>query len=654
VFGGDRSVIGRIVRVNSQPFTVVGVTAPGYFGVSNGGFFPPTDVTVPLHAQALVQPRWTPKSGSLFTTEDLFWLRVMARVHPDVDRERLRQRLMPVFLQHLAPARVDELRPEIVLQPGSRGLDSMRASVERPLYVLGGAAVLVFLIACVNLASLILARGIARQQELWIRLALGASRGRLIRQSFTESAILASAGGALGAVLAVWCGRALVAMLSGSASHAIVLRLDLRLIGLTAIVSCVAPLLFGVFPALRLSSQATAAFIRQTGAGAAATRLRAGRVLILAQVAVSVPLLVGAALFLRTVHNLSSIELGFEPRGQILFRMDPTLNGYDEVHVRALFRQILDRLAQLPSVTAVTLEENALVSRLGSSTTITVEGSAPASIMMNRVGPGFFETVGMPLLAGRGFGVQDREGAPRVGVVNEAAVRQFFRGANPIGQRVRITGRDPVDVIGLARNSKYDSLKVEDPPILFLPYFQSTGMGGMTVAVRASLMPGLSDAIRNAVAEVDRDVPVVGMKTQVQQIDETIGSERTFATLLLFFGVFALLLASVGLHGVTAYAVTRRTSEIGIRMALGAQRLDVVWLILRQVMGLAGGGLLIGIPASLVLAQSARPFLYGVRPADPWSLASGGLVLFLIAVLAGFLPARRASRLDPLTALRRE
>ncbi len=312
--------------------------------------------------------------------------------------------------------------------------------------------------------------------------------------------------------------------------------------------------------------------MRQGGAGASAPRLRAGRTLVIAQVAIAVPLVVGAALFLRTIHNLASVDLGFEPRGLVLFKMDPTLNGYTPARTQELYRQVLQRLEAVPGVRHATLVENALLSGWVSNTSFSVDGAKPRSMLMNRVGPGFFDTLGLPIIAGRGLGLQDGPGGAPTAVLNEAAVRRFFAGANPIGRTVVMAGAEPVtlQIVGVARDAKYDSVKQQAVATIYLPYFQSTGLGAMHVAVRSE--GNVQQAIRAAVAEVDRDVPITGMKTQAQQMDETIGSERALTILLVFFGVFALLLACIGLHGVTAYSVARRTSEIGIRLALGAQR----------------------------------------------------------------------------------
>jgi predicted permease len=657
-YGGDPSALGRTIKVNGQPFTVVGVTAPRYFGVSNGGFFPPADVTVTLHAQPLVSPRWTPAGVSLFAGERWFWLHIMARIHEGENESRLKDVLTATFAGQPSTATVGLTAAQLVLLPGARGLDSLRKTFETPIGILSGVAALVFLLACVNVAGLALARGLARQREYWIRLALGAGRARLVREAATESLLLASAGGALGVALSLWGAPILVAMLAGPRAHAIEIAPDPSLIVTAAAISCVAALLFGIVPALRLARVAAAPeFLRQGGIAAGAPRLRAGRVLIAIQIAVSVPLVAGSVLFLRTIHNLAAVDLGFDPKNLIVFRFDPTLNNYDDERSQRVFAAVLARLQAEPGIRAATLLENGLVAGQVSNTRMTVDGSEPKQILFNRVGPGFFETVGLPIIAGRGIGLQDRLDTPRIAVVNETAVRQFFGGQNPLGRHVRMGGflrRDPIGIVGVARDSKYQTLKGDARPIIFLPHFQGTDVRSMVVALRTDGARDLPRRIRAAVAEVDRDVPVTGLKTQEAQIDESIGSERMFTTLLVFFGGFALMLACIGLHGVTSYAVARRTSEIGVRMALGAQRRQVLWLVLRQVVVLAAIGLAVGIPVAAAASRSVRALLFGVEPADPWSLAAGALAMLAVALGSGYLPARRAARLDPLVALRRE
>jgi predicted permease len=657
-FGGDPAALGRTIRINGRPFTVVGVTAPRYFGVSNGGFFAPADVTATLHAQPIVSPRWTPSTGSLFTAERTLWLHMMTRVRDGENDARLQDALRATFAQQPAAAAAGIASAQIALLPGARGLESLRRTFEAPIQALSGVAGLVFVIACVNVAGLALARGLARQREFWIRLALGAGRGRLVREAATESVLLAAAGGALGVAVSLWGAPVLVAMLAGSRAHAVDVAPDVPLLLTGAAISCLGALLFGLVPAVRLARIAAAPeFLRQAGIAAGAPRLRAGRVLIAIQIAVSVPLVAGSALFLKTIHNLASVDLGFDPANLIVFKLDPSLNNYDPEHSRRMFADVLARLHAEPGVRGATLLENGLIAGSVSNTRMRAEGGEPQQILFNRVGAGFFETIGLPLLAGRGIGLQDRAGSARVGVLNETAVRVFFGGQNPLGRTIRMGAffrSDPIEIVGVARDSKYSTLRGPARPIIFLPYAQTGDTGSMVIAVRTNGAPDLPARIRTAVADIDRDVPVSGLKTEDAQIDESIASERMFTALLIFFGGFALMLACIGLHGVTSYAVARRTSEIGVRMALGAQRRQVLWLVLRQVVVLAAIGLAIGVPVAAAASRSVRALLFGVEPADPWSLAAAALAMLAVALGAGYLPARRAARLDPLVALRRE
>jgi predicted permease len=372
-----------------------------------------------------------------------------------------------------------------------------------------------------------------------------------------------------------------------------------------------------------------------------------------------VPLLVGATLFLRTLHNLAAVDLGFEPRGLVLFRLDPSLNGYDRTRIDQLYRQVLDRVHQIPGVRSATLVENSLISGWVSNTSVVVDGGPRKSVLVNRVAPAFFETFGMPLVTGRAVGLQDRAGAPSVGVVNEAAVRELFEGRNPVGRRIAFSGSErwfgrSAEIVGVVRDSRYSSLRREIRPTVFLAYLQSPVAGPMFVVTRASAMSGLPERLRAAVAEIDPDVAVADMKTQELQIEETIGRERAFTILLVSFGGFALMLACIGLHGMTSYNVARRTGEIGIRMALGAQRLDVLWLIMRQVVWLGVGGLALGVPVAMAASRTVRALLFDVAPADMLSLSVGGAILFGVTLAAGFVPAARAARLNPLVALRRD
>lgn len=662
-FGGDPGVLQQTIQLNGSPFVIVGVTAPGFYGLSKGGpFFKPTDVLLPLSVEPLVYTRSTPRS--LFNADDRWWVQVMARVKPGAPAARLEAALKTTFRSTLAASTISSLRDasagDARIFPAPRGLDSWTRSLRQPLLILGTVVGVVLLIACVNVGNLMLVRGVARQRERSIRLALGSGRWRLVRGTLVESIVLATAGGALGILVGVWGARTLLAtMIAGSTRTAIDIAFDGRLLGAAGAASAIAALLFSAVPALRTARSGIAPILKRASVGASVPHVGAGRILMAAQVAISLPLLVGAALFLRTVYNLSQVDLGFNPEHLLIFHIDPSLNAYDADRIERLYGQVLQRLTALPGVDSATVTDIALISRLQNNWTFLVPGSEPKNVKFARVGPAYFETLGIPIVAGRTIGVQDHSRAPRVAVVNETAARTLFGTDPPIGRRLTMQSDQPVDfeVVGMVKDSRYTSPRDPMPPTIYLPYAQTTlgRLGPMNVIVRSTVpASALGGLIRAAMADVDRNVPVTDLRTQVNQINDTLGTERTFTRLLLVFGAFALLLASIGLHGVTAYSVVRRTSEIGVRVALGARQSDVLWLIFRQVLGITIAGLAIGVPAAIASTRLIRASLYGVEPADPVSMAAAVSVMAVVAVMAGFFPARRATRLDPLAALRHE
>jgi len=660
-FGGDPAIVGRAIRVNGIPAEVVGITAAEFRGLSKGGFFPQTEITLPLRAAPQLYPRWVPEGKSLLASEGHFWVRLMLRMPESVDPAAVRAAMAPLIAPHIAPMLTEAGAgpSSVFLLDGSRGLEQAGRETKRLLYVLMGVVAVVLVIACVNLASLTLARGVARQREISVRRALGASRLQLVRSLVVEGIVLATAGGVVGLLLTYWSRRVLTTLLTAGIGTAplstqpLEVTIDPALVAATFGMSLVAALLFSLLPALRLTRGDSATDLKHHVAGARTPKLTLGRALIALQIAVSVPLLVGAILFLRTLGNLGAVNLGFNPEGIAFFKLDPAATGAPAAQHAATYVDLLNRLRAVPGVTSTSLIENALLSGWTSNGTVRV-GEVEHNLYKNAVGPGFLETMEMRLVAGRAPGLQDQPGAPLVAAVNESAARRLFGDQSPIGQTVRIGGR-PVEIVGVVGDSRYDRQRAEVRPTLFDSALQRPGYGGHHIVLRSTVpVESIEPALRRAVAEVSRDLPVPSVKTQVAQMQETTIRERVFAELLTTFGAFALLLASIGLHGVTSYSVARRTNEIGVRMALGAQPRQVLWLVQRQVVLLAVAGLVVGVPAAVLVAPVVGSLLFGVAPTDPSVIATSAVVMLAVALSAGLLPARRAARTEPLRALRTE
>lgn len=656
-FGGDPSIIDKAARLNGVPFRIVGVTAPAYTGLSPGGFFPPTDVTVPLAAQPVVTPRWASDEQSLFTLENYFWVRLIARVPAGLDTRPLDDLLTTTWRESLINASLIDAaegdQVDVTFLPGGRGLDSLRRGTEEPLQILTAVVAAVLLIACANLASLMLARGTARQHELAVRQALGAGRWRLARQLFLESLILSTAGGAVGLLLALWSGPAITAALTaGIGPVAVRFELDTAMLSIVAAVSLAAAILCGLLPALRLSGIDAYGHLRARGGVGGSSRLPLGRFLIAAQIAVSIPLVVGAGLFLRTVANLGNVDPGFDPRGLIVFKVEPSLVTSDPQRSSQIYQQVMANVESLPGVMSATYQENVPLSGWISNTSVTVDGGEEIRMLQNAVGPRYFETLGMTLLEGRAIERHDTAGASTVAVVNEAAAQRLF-GGQALGRTFRKKDQDFL-VVGIVADSKYDTLREETEPTIYDSYLQRDPWQ-LNVVVRSAVPTAqLEPLLRDAVARVDRQLPVTDLRTQSEQIATAVAKERVFARLLAAFGGFALLIACIGLHGVTSFSVAQRTSEMGVRLALGARSQQIRWLVLKQVLLLATVGLAVGIPAAWLASPVVGSMLYGLEPTDVSTLVGSGAVMFLVALLAGWLPALRASRTDAVIALARE
>lgn len=657
-FGGDPSVLGSTLRVNGAAAEVVGVTAEGFKGLSLGGFFPQTEITAPLAAQPRVYARMS-SDGSLFSDERSFWLRLMARVPEggEASAERALAAAMRASPSPLLGA--DGFVPELALVDGSQGAQPVGADTARLLWFLTGVVGIVLLIACVNLASLMLARGVARQREMAVRRALGGARARLMRQVLLEALVLAAAGTAAGLAL-TWISREFLrVLLTGSLGSGAFGDLDMEVvmdpavIGLSTLLAVVATLFFGLLPALRLSGLDPVTWLKQRGAGAVTPRLTAGRFLIALQIAVSVPLVVGAALFLRTIQNLGAVELGFEPRGVVSFQVDPGYTTRPPEEYARLYEELLARIAEVPGVRSVTLVENPPLGGIVSNSSIEVDGRR-VSLYRNAVGPAFAETMGVRLLAGRMPGIQDGPDAPAVGVVNEKVVAELFGGASPLGRTLEAFGRE-IQIVGVVNDMPYSSRRAPVPATMYPSALQLNGYGGHHVVLRTDVpLARLEPVLREVVYQVDADVPVPTIREQTEIMAQTGAKERVFTQLLTLFGAFALLLASIGLHGVTSYSVTRRTSEFGVRVAVGARPGQILWLVLRQVLVLAGVGLALGVPAALAAAPIVESLLFGVAPTSLTTIVGAACAMLAVAVAAGLLPALRAARMEALVALRSE
>lgn len=664
------SVPGKAVFINGVPFTVVGVAPPGFFGVVPG--IAP-DVWVPLVREEKLAP-WgnSPVGGQMWTRPDWWWVMIMARLKPGVsEREAVAAANGPFFESARAAAKRDlksAEAPPLVCVPASRGLENLRWAFSRQLWFLTAVAGLVLLIACANIATLLLARAATRQREIGVRLAVGASRGRVIRQLLTETVLLSGIGGFIGLVLAQWGSRVLLILMMG---NALTLDLgagpDLTVLGFCAGVSLLTGILFGLAPAICATQVDVTPTLKKTASGFATMRSRfsLGNALVIVQVALSLVLLVGAGLFVRTLSNLVNQNIGFNRRNLLMFAIDPSKSGYKGQRILTLCDNVRERLQAVPGVQAVTSSELALLTGWMNNGPIAIEGSQPksgedTSVEWDAVGPGFFETMGIRVLLGRPIDRRDTSNSSKVAVVNEALARYYIGDGNPIGRRFSFGDKfDPTsahEIVGVAENAKYESLRT-DPRLVYVPIAQQeSGFLGRTYfEIRtAGDPPAFIPAIRSAIREIDPSLGLEGMKTQTQQIKETLTQERLLAELSSFFGVLALGLAAVGLYGLMAYSVAQRTHEFGIRMALGAQRKQVLFMVLQQSVRLVVVGVVAGLVAAIATTRLIASELYGLKPTDPLTFGLAAFFMLAVAALAAYFPARRATKVNPMVALRYE
>jgi predicted permease len=621
----------------------------------------------------------------------VWWLRLMGRLKPGATLEQARATLEGAFQQSVIEhrmARQDQRKaqgqspigslepkdyPHLAADSGSQGEMNVRRFFARPLKLLLGVVALVLLIACANVANLLLVRASARQKEIAVRLAVGASRWRLIRQLLTESILLALLGGGLGILFALWIkdGLLSVSAWSGRGMSALNPQLDLRVLGFTLGLSLLTGIVFGLVPALRATRLDLTPALKDCGrSSSAASRSLLSKSLVVAQVSLSLLLLIGAGLLLRTLLNLQRVETGFNTRNLLLFSVDPNLIGYKDERLSNLYQQMSERIEAVPGVSSVTFSHLPLLSEASMTNSFYMSGAKAAAdgriatngnVFVNHVRENFFESMGIPLLTGRSLTSHDDAHAPRVAVVNQTFAKRYFPNENPIGKRFGFDSEktSEIEIVGLVRDAKYTNQRDEIPPTAYLSWLQDLCcIGSMTFELRTTGEPTAAvSAIRQAVREVDSSLPLNNIKTQIEQADETLAMERLFAKLLSLFGLLAQQLASIGLYGVLAWSVSQRTHEIGIRIALGASRGKVLKMILKQGMTLTLIGIGLGLGGAYVLTkylESLTTMLYGVRPRDPLTFGVAAALLTMVALVACFLPARRATKVDPLVALRYE
>ncbi len=667
-YQGSRSAVGSNIVLDQIRFTVVGVMPTDFFGAEVGTH---PDVWIPLSfADKVGMP------GCL-ASRNCWWLTVIGRIKPGVTADEANAELRSIsrrVLEQAIPAGWNAAWKKryraytFASDSGEQGWSFLRLQFTHPLLILMTLVALVLLIACANMASLLLARASARHREIAVRLSMGAGRARIIRQLLTESVLLSLAGGLVGTLFAFWLTRILIAFVSATQRHGpgqftrLELRPDWRMVLFTLGVAFVSGIIFGLAPAIRSTRVGIASSLKESAHNlrGSAGRFQAGRLLLTLQTALSVLLVAAAGLFGGTLFRLLTLNYGFNPDNISLIEIDTGKRPEKGQALAALYTRILERANKLPGVKAASLLAYVPLSGGGWDERVRVPGKAgspgrESNVSLNLIGPRFFDVMETRLLSGRQFTEADTAGAAKVGIISHTAAQRFFSKADPIGQYALLLGK-PIRIVGVAEDTKYLSLRDKDTPELYLPYTQSLDdLGALTVIFKTHPgAPSPNRAFRNVLHELAPDVPIGMTYTMQQQVDSSVGQERLMGSLSIFFGSLALLLTSIGLYGILAYTVTRRAGEIGIRMALGARRANVVWLVLGGAILYVLGGIIIGIIAVLAVSRVVASLLYGTQPNDPGNLIAAVIALLFVAVLAALLPSLRASRIDPADSLRQE
>jgi predicted permease len=657
----DPGVLGRTLRLNGTTFTIIGVGPRDFTGEVVGA---PADVWIPLSMQAQVNP-----GDPRLTNRNSNWLLLLGRLKPGVSLAEaranitllVRQALIDYGGATLAPDRRQEIqRLPVEVEPGAKGFSSLRQRVSQPLVTLMIVVGLVLLIACANVANLLLARATSRQKEISVRLAVGASRVRLVRQLLTESALLAAMGGASGLLLAWWGAAALLRIASsGPDPIPLDVRPNLVVLSFTAGASVLTGVLFGLAPALRSTRIDLAPALKETSRSISGRGFRLGKLLVAGQVALSLLLLVGAGLFIRSLINLETLDVGYSRTRLILLQADPAGSGYAVAQQVPAMRRLMQHLQAIPGVLGVSVSENGIFSGTDSETDgLRIQGYSSSRKQdlvshFDQVGPHYFEVVGAPILAGRDFNERDVAGAPNVAIVNDVMARYYFGARDPVG-KILANGDDRYTIVGVVKDIRERDLKGKAERRFFVSLLQSTDrFSAFNFELRtrddaSHMLP----AIRREVQQFDPNLRVLSLEPVGVLIDRSISEDRLIAQLSGFFGVLALILAATGLYGVMAYAISRRATEIGIRMALGADRRQVIRMVLRETVLLVLAGIAIGLPAALAVSRLVAAMLVNVSASDPPTFGVATLLMLVVAVVAGLAPAARASRIDPMAALR--
>ncbi|HYP26744.1 MAG TPA: ABC transporter permease [Blastocatellia bacterium] len=665
--GGDPSVVNKPVMLNGTSFTIVGVMPQEFFGVRVRRS---PDFWLPLAFQPQIELQ-----ESYLTRSDCYWLNIMGRLKPGVDIQQARAGVnlaLQQFLLEQAGSQISEDRQRttrtayVDLAYGGRGISGLRSNYSEPLQMLMGVVALILLIACANVGNLLLSKSVSRRREILIRLSMGATRSRLVRQLLTESLMLAALGGLLGVLLAQWGATTLIRLVAPTSPLDI--SPDITVLGFTAGISLLSGIIFGLAPAIRASRIDLSSGLKEKSAGGGGGRRRfaVASTLVISQIALSLVLLVGAGLFARSLLELQREDIGFNRENVLLMDIDSRLAGYKAAELSGLYQQLLDRVSALPGVQSATLATYSPMSGSSRTSNVSVLGytSDPGEDLVVSnilVGPSYAETLGLPLILGREIGPQDTPGSRRVAVVNEAFSDYFFKDQNPIGQRFTFGSEfnpaNEIEVVGVIGNAKYGSAREKPERAVYRPILQQQDGSAYScnLEIRTSVDPlALAPEVRSVIAQVDSKLPIANVTSLSKQFDSALGQERLMAQLVSSFGVLALVLACVGLYGVMSHGVLRRTNEIGIRMALGAQRRDIFWLVLHEAMWQVLIGVAVGVPLAFIAARLIASMLFGVTSFDLVTVSVSVAVLVVTGLVSGYLPARKATKVDPMVALRYE